>query len=164
MSIIDIITVLIFIPFLVSGIRKGLIEQAFSLVALVAGAWMAFRFSSLLAGWAAPKVNASPEVLAIVAFAVIIILSIIVFALIGKGIKAVCKLALLGWLDRTLGALLGLAKAALVCGILIILFSTLNDKFAWVPKEDLEASVFYAPLKELAYGVFPYFKEFIAKV
>lgn len=138
--------------------------QATSLVALVAGAWLAFRFSSLLSSWLAPYIGVSSQVLNIISFAVIMIVSILLLALVGRGLKAVVKLALLGWLDKTLGALLAIVKVALILGIAIILFTHLNARFSWVEKEVLDSSLLYNPLKELAYAIFPYFKELIAQV
>lgn len=164
MSLIDIAILLIFIPFIIGGIKNGFMVQATSLVALVAGAWLAFRFSSLLASLIGPWLHVSEKVLNIGAFAIIMIASILLFALLGRGLKAIVNLALLGWLDKTLGAVLALVKVALILGILIILFSHLNAKFGWVEKEVLDSSLLYNPLKSLAYTVFPYFKELLAQV
>lgn len=162
MSIIDIVIILLFIPFVFNGIKNGFLVQAASLFALFAGVWLASRFSLVLSGWASPVLKISPQALAIVFFVVIMVASILLFALVGKALKAVVKLALLSWLDRSLGAALAVVKGIIVSGLLIILFSFLNTKFGWVPEETLNSSFLYNPLKELAYTVFPYIKELIA--
>lgn len=164
MSLIDIAILLVFIPFLISGIKNGFMVQATSLVALVAGAWLALRFSSLLSSRIAPYVGISTQVLNIISFVVIMIACVLLLALLGRGLKAVVKLALLGWLDKTLGALLAIVKAALILGIAVIIFTHLNGKFGWVEKEVLDSSLLYNPLKDLASAIFPYFKELIAQV
>jgi hypothetical protein len=44
-NVIDIIILICCVPALVQGFRKGFISQAVSLVSLVLGAWLAFKFS-----------------------------------------------------------------------------------------------------------------------
>ena len=73
------------------------------------------------------------------------------------------SLAMLGWLDKTLGLVFALAVNALVIGVFIILFDTVNAKFAFVKPEVLDASVVYTSLRDLSYLVFPYLKSFFFK-
>lgn len=162
MSVIDVVILIIFIPFIIRGIKLGFVVQAAAVVALIAGVWLAFRFSSMLGGWLAPLINASPKALQTIAFVIILILAILVFHLIGKGLEKVVHLALLGWLDKLLGGIFAAVKVVLVLGILIMLFNTLNTKYGWVDAATLGESFLYEPLKDAAYTIFPYFKELLA--
>ncbi|MBQ9185772.1 MAG: CvpA family protein [Bacteroidales bacterium] len=162
MSVIDIVILIIFIPFIIRGIKLGFVVQAAAVVALIVGVWLAFRFSSLLGGWLAPLVKASPKALQTIAFVLILIAAILVFHLIGKGLEKVVHLALLGWLDKLLGGIFAAIKVILILGILIMLFNTLNTKYNWVDAATLGESFLYEPLKDAAYAVFPYFKELLA--
>ena len=162
MSIIDVVFLIIFIPFVIRGIKLGFVVQAAAVVALIVGAWLAFRFSGLVAGWLAPLVHASENVLQTASFVIILILAILVFHLVGKGLEKVVNLALLGWLDKVLGGIFAAIKVILVLGILIMLFNTLNTKYNWVDAATLGESFLYEPLKDAAYAVFPYFKELLA--
>lgn len=162
MSVIDIIILLVFIPFIIKGVKQGFVVQAAAVVALIAGCWLAFRFSSLVANAIAPVVKASPQVLNTVAFALILIAAILVLHLVGKGVQKIVKLVMLGWLDKLLGGIFAALKVMLILGILIMLFNTLNTKYGWVAPETLKGSLLYEPFKDIAYTVFPYFKELLA--
>ena len=65
---------------------------------------------------------------------------------------------MLGWLNRLLGAVFSVAKYALVLGLLVVLFNSINSRFAWVQEEKLAESKMYALIKEEAYAIFPYFE------
>jgi membrane protein required for colicin V production len=75
----------------------------------------------------------------------------------------VAELAMLGWLDKTLGLVFALAVNALVIGVFIVLFDTVNAKFALVKPDVLEESIVYTHLRDLCYFVFPYLKELFFK-
>ena len=162
MSVIDIVILIIFIPFIIRGIKLGFVVQAAAVAALIAGAWLAFHFSGLVAGWIAPAVHASEKVLQTIAFIIILILAIVLFHVIGKGLEKVVHLALLGWLDKLLGGIFAAIKVVLVLGLAIMLFNTLNTKYGWVDSQTLGASLLYEPLKDAAYAIFPYFKDLLA--
>ena len=51
-----------------------------------------------------------------------------------------------------------LAVNALVIGVFIILFDTVNLKFGLVKPEVLDGSIVYSSLRDLSYLVFPYLK------
>ena len=80
-----------------------------------------------------------------------------------KLLTKVAELAMLGWLDKTLGLVFALAVNALVIGVFIVLFDTINAKFALVKPEVLDASIVYSSLRDLSYLVFPYLKSFFFK-
>lgn len=161
MNVLDVIIIIIFIPFIFKGIKEGFMVQAAAIAALIVGSWLAFRFAGLIGNAIAPVVKASPEILHAVGFALILIAAILVFHLIGQGLRKIVKLALLGWLDKLLGGIFSAIKVVLVLGLLIMLFNTLNTKYEWVSAKDLGSSVLYEPLKDVAFSVFPYFKELL---
>ncbi|MBO4817518.1 MAG: CvpA family protein [Bacteroidales bacterium] len=164
MNALDIIILLCFIPAIIQGVRKGLVCQIFDIVSVIAGAWLSYRFSGLLCKYAAPYIEASEALMHVIAFTVIMIAAVLIFRLIGKGVEAVVKLVLLGWLNKLLGVVFAVLKTGLILGILIILFNTVNAQFGIVKEEVLSSSVLYEPLKNAAYSVFPYFKELLTKI
>ena len=68
---------------------------------------------------------------------------------------------MLGWLNKLLGIAFAFLKTALIVGLVIMLFNSLNDNFHLIQEETLAESVLYGPLKNLAYTVFPYLKEML---
>ena len=163
MSTPDIIILICFLPAIISGIMKGFIEQAVALVSLILGAWLAFKFSTVVSGWLQPYFEVSETVLNVISFAVIMVAVVLVLFVLSKILTGVTKLVMLGWLDRLLGLVFALLKAGLLIGIAIILFDTLNVKFEFVEEKVLDESVLYAPIRDIAYVIFPYLKEVLLK-
>ena len=158
MNVLDIIMLLCFIPAIIAGIRKGFIAQVISIISIISGIWLSFRFSELVGGWLDQWIDASADILHVVAFAVILILVIIGFSLLGRLLEATIKIILLGWLNKLLGCVFAVAKYALVIGLLIMAFDWLNNEFGLVKAAVLDQSVLYSTLLDVADKVFPYLK------
>ena len=163
MATLDIILLICFIPGIIRGLSKGFLEQALALAGVVLSVWAAFRFSSLVCTWLKPYVDISEATLNVISFALILIAISLAVLLLAKLLTKVVELAMLGWLDKTLGLVLALAVNALVIGVFIILFDTVNLKFNLVKPEVLDGSVVYTTLRDLCYLVVPYLKAFFFK-
>ena len=163
MATLDIILLICFIPGIIRGISKGFLEQALSLAGIVLSVWAAFKFSALVCGWLKPYLSLSETTLNVVAFALILIAVSIVVLLVAKLLTKVLEMSMLGWLDKILGLVFALVVNALLLGVFIILFDTLNLKFGFVKPEVLDGSVVYTTLRDFCYLVFPYLKAFFFK-
>ena len=163
MATLDIILLICFIPGIIRGLSKGFLEQALALAGVVLSVWAAFRFSSLVCTWLKPYVDISEATLNVISFALILIAISLAVLLLAKLLTKVVELAMLGWLDKTLGLVFALAVNALVIGVFIILFDTVNLKFNLVKPEVLDGSVVYTTLRDLCYLVFPHLKAFFFK-
>ena len=163
MATLDIILLICFIPGIIRGISKGFLEQALSLVGIVLSVWAAFKFSALVCGWLKPYLSLSETTLNVVAFALILIAVSIVVLLVAKLLTKVLEMSMLGWLDKILGLVFALVVNALLLGVFVILFDTLNLKFGFVKPEVLDGSVVYTTLRDFCYLVFPYLKAFFFK-
>ena len=161
METLDIILLVCFVPAIITGISKGLIEQPVSLASLFVGVWAAFRFSTLIAQWLNTFLQVDQKIVNIAAFALTVILAVLLLTLLGKLITKTLKLAALGWANRLLGLVFALLKAALIIGLLIFIFDPINAKFNLVKPEILDGSVIYTTLHDLSMKVFPYLKELI---
>ena len=159
MSIIDIILLICFIPALIGGIRKGIINQIISIASLILGVWSSFEFATLIGGWLCEYIEAPKEVLNIVAFALIIIVVSIALGLVGKLVEGLFRLVRIKWLDRLMGGLFSLVKSALIIGLVLMAFDAFNSNFHKVPDEVLAQSLLYEPIKNLSeFVVFPFLK------
>lgn len=161
MHVVDIILLLLFIPAVIHGISKGFIAQAVSLVSLILGAWLSFKFSALVSTWLQPYLDVPTTVLQAIAFTLILTAVFLLLLLLGKALSGLVKLVMLGWLDKLLGIAFSIMKAGLVTGLLILLFDALNSHFELVSQATLDKSVLYKPVKHIADVVFPYMKELI---
>ena len=163
MATLDIILLICFIPGIIRGISKGFLEQALALVGVVLSVWTAFHFSGVVATWLQPYVDFSETTVNVIAFALILVAVSLVVLLVAKLLTKVLELAMLGWLDKVLGLVFALAVNALVIGLFIVLFDTVNVKFNLVKPEVLDGSIVYTTLRDLCYIVFPYLKSFFFK-
>lgn len=161
MNVLDIILLLCFVPAIIGGLRRGFIAQVVAIISIILGIWLSFKFSAVLSGWLGQWIEAGEQVLHVISFAVIMILAILALAAVGKLIEATVKIILLGWLNRLLGLIFALLKYALIIGLLLMLFNSLNGQFHMVDKEVLDSSLLYGPLLNLANSVFPYLKALI---
>lgn len=163
MTTLDIILLVCFIPGIIRGISKGFLEQALALAGVVLSVWAAFHFSGLVCGWLKPYFDISERALNAVAFVVILIAISLAVLLLAKLLTKVAEMAMLGWVNRLLGLVFALAVNALIIGVIVIMFDTVNVKFGFVKPEILDGSIVYTSLRDLSYFVFPYLKELFFK-
>lgn len=161
MGILDIVLLLCFIPAIVRGLSKGFIAEIISLVSIILGAWLAFKFSDLASTWLSNYLQLEPKTLHILAFAIIIILTILLLYWLGQLLTKIIKIATLGWLNRLMGMIIGILKVALLLGIIIMVFEGLNDKWHLVKPAVTDEAVVYNALKDFAHTIFPYLKSFV---
>lgn len=159
MNPLDIVLLILFIPGIIRGLRKGILEQAISLVGIVLGVWLAFRYHDKVGAWLQTLMTASESIIQVVSFAGILVAVILVVLIISRLLTRLAEMATLGWLNRVLGMVFALATTALVLGILIILFDTVNTKLELVTSPILTESLLYGVLRDLGYFVFPFLKQ-----
>ncbi len=114
---IDLIVLLILVWAVYQGYQRGLIIAVFTFLSTLLGVLLAFKFSSLVAGWLGARISVSDRWLPVVAFLAILIGVILLVRLGAKALEGMIELAQLGILNRLGGVLLyvvlylGLASA-----------------------------------------------------
>ena len=163
MATLDLILLACFVPGIIRGLSKGFLEQALGLVGVVLSVWAAFHCSSLVCTWIQPYLTVSETTLNIIAFVLILVVISLGVLLLAKLLTKVLELSMLGWLDKTLGLVFALVLNALIIGVFIVMFDTLNTKFQLVNPELLDGAVVYSGLRDFCYLVFPYLKALFFK-
>ena len=159
MNVLDIILIIPFIPGLIRGLSKGFLEQVLSLAGIVLGVWLAYRFSAPVGEQIAKHITLSDTMLHLVAFGSVLLIVLILVMMLSSLLSGLVNKTPLEWLDKALGFVFSCCVTALLVGLCIILFDTLNDKFQLVNPSVLEESMLYEPLRQLGYFVFPYLKQ-----
>lgn len=159
MNTLDIILLICFIPAIIQGLKKGFISQAVSIISIIVGLWASARFADIIGSFIGQYITASEEIMKIIAFVVILIAAFVVLGLVGKLLEGLFKFVMLGWLNKLLGVVFALLKCALIVGVLIIVFTSINESFELVNESVLNESTLYPPFKKLAFDVFPYVKD-----
>ncbi len=129
----DITVLVILLILLVRGFWVGFIRQIASILALVLGFVVAGRYYGESAGLVLPYIS-DPQIAFLVSYGLIFLLVLFGVTWIGIGLKKVMSIALLGWFDRTVGGLFGLAKGVFVASLLFMIvaafLSSANTLFA----------------------------------
>jgi membrane protein required for colicin V production len=110
---------------------RGFTRELIALLAWVLGFFAAVAFSPIVGAWL-PEFGGSPVVRYIVAFAAIMIGAIIVGALVAWPLRSVIRRSGLGFVDRFLGALFGVARGAvLVLAFVLVAGLTTLPRQVW---------------------------------
>jgi len=117
-----IIIVLIAIPTLI-GLRIGIIKAALSLAGVIVGVILAGRFYVALSEQLTfiPQENLAK----IAAFAIILIIVMLVAGILASVLKWLASIVMLGWVNRLGGAVFGLVLGAIFCGVLLAIWAKL---------------------------------------
>ena len=160
MAVIDIIILVLLALAVIKGLKDGLIRQIGGIAGLFIGIILAGRFSSLLADWLGQWVNASENIVKIIAFILIIIATCLCMHLLGKLLEKIIQLATLGWVNRILGMVLSIATAVLLIGVLLSLIEYVNETwFTLIPADTLAEAKSVQIITSITDSVFPYTKE-----
>ena len=119
MSGADWVIVLAIVLSVVVAAAQGFFQEAFGIAGLVVGYVLAAWQYQRLANWFAPYLK-SAWLGEIAGFLIIFFAVMILAGLIGRTARWLMKEAGLSWLDRGLGAILGLARGALMVAIVLM--------------------------------------------
>lgn len=124
------------------GFQTGLLMQLLGIIAFflaIIGGFHLMYWGTELLG---EHLNGYESILPIISFVIIFIVIIVTINLIGKGLKAVLNMTILGSFDNITGAIVGFFKWALVLSILIWVAGT----FGLFPLEEYYEDTIILPL------------------
>ena len=165
MNLLDIILLILFIPAIIRGISKGFIEQIIAMASLFLSAWLAYLFSNTVSGWLGQYVsNVSPQVLYVISFVVIIIVTVALLHLLARLLSNIIKTISLGWLNALLGVALSIVNTILILGIIIMAFKSFNESTLHLSTELLDSSVVYKAISAVTDVLFPYIENLFNQI
>ena len=121
MSWLDIAVIVIIGIATLIGLKIGIIKAVLTLAGVIVGVLLAGRFYVALA----ERLTFIPqETLAkVVAFAIILMVVVLIASIIAGVLKWLASIILLGWVNRLGGALLGLIMGSILCGALLAMWT-----------------------------------------
>ncbi len=149
LTVFDIVAFAVIGLFAFLGLRKGMITEVFKILGIVIGLVLAIKYLAQGAAIIHSFAKLDPRIEKVLAFIVILLITIVVFTLFAKLTKSIFKMALMGWLDRSGGLAFGGLKGALIISSLLPLFAFLPDNIQFV-KETKQDSVIYKYLRGFA--------------
>jgi membrane protein required for colicin V production len=156
MNYIDIIIIVLVIISAVKGATKGLIYEVASLIALIAGVWGAIKFSGATETFLVNRLNFTNQYINIIAFVITLLLIIILVHFIGKAVEKIVETISLGVINRVLGLVFSVAKTAFILGIVIVVLEKISENVDFMPKEAIQESTLYEPLRNVTVSTFPF--------
>lgn len=159
MSWLDILILLPLLVGLVIGIKRGLIIELTNLISIVAGAVCARLLSAPVTIWIAQQFTWPEAVCSVVAYTLLFLTTSILMYLLGKLLTKLFKAVKLGWLNRLLGGLFGLAKYAIIVLFIVLCVDRLDTQFQFLKQDLKEQSVIYKSITPLSEHMWDTVKE-----
>ncbi|ACT47894.1 CvpA family protein [Methylotenera mobilis] len=158
MTIFDYIVLSIIGLSVILSVMRGMVREVIAIVGLVAAFYVGVTYTNQLLPMMPMDIpNDALRVLA--AFLVLFLATILLATLLGIALSAIFKKAGLGWLNRFLGALFGVARGLLIVCVIVFL-AGLTD----IPKDPRwRNAMFSAPIEALVVNLLPWVPEGIAK-
>ena len=163
MNYIDIVLAIILGLALFKGIKNGLFVELASLVALLAGIFVALKFSDFAKSIIENNVSWNPKYITIIAFALTFIAIVAGIHLFAKVLTKIADFAFLGWINKLAGAVFSMLKTILALSVVILLFEKINVKNMIAKQETLDNSIFYNPIKKVSEFIYPQIEEWYKK-
>lgn len=116
MNWLDIVIIVVAVLLGIAGLRQGIIKTVFGIAGLIGGIVLAGRYYGGLAALLSP---AGATWANIAAYAIILIATLIIAGVIGWFVARLVHFAMLGWLDRLVGCILGVFIGSLLCAAVL---------------------------------------------
>lgn len=149
MNYIDIILSIPMLWGLYKGLKRGIIKELTSLLALILGIYGAVHFSEQLQSIFQANISIDDSLLPIISFAASFILIVLLVRLIGLILDKIIKMAALGMISRLLGGVFGMLKTAFIISAILLVFNTLDYQLEIIPKEQKKNSLLHQPISEM---------------
>lgn len=143
MNAIDLLILILLVGGLLRGLYKGLFLEVASLIGFICALYGAFHFAHLTNPYLEDWTQLSGTSLYLTAFLITFFVIAFGIHLLGKLLTKLASISAMGWLNRILGGLFGVAKMFLVAAALSLLTYTVNEEVDVVDQELLDRSKWY---------------------
>ena len=116
MNWLDIVIIVFVVLLGFTGLRQGMIRTVFGIAGLIGGIFLAGRYHDELAALLFPSGAVWSN---IAAYAIIAIATLVLAGVIGWLLAKLVNFVALGWLDKLVGSILGIAIGCLLCAAIL---------------------------------------------
>jgi len=153
MSPVDIAIIVVVLVSALIGIFRGFIREVLSLASWLVALYVAYTFAAQGAVYLEPYIS-QKELRGIASFAAIFVCTLIVVSIISYIIYRLFALAGITGLDRSLGAIFGLVRGAVVVALLILAATFMDfTPHPWFQTSKL--AIYFAPLTDFILTLLP---------
>jgi membrane protein required for colicin V production len=155
MNLLDFILLIPLVWLCIRGFQKGLIIELASLIGLVLGIIAAYYFATDVQGFLKHYFSFKEQTSRIIAYVAIFLTVMIIVWLIGKMMEGLIDIVAMGWLNKLLGAMIGLAKGIVLVCLILYIFEKTDTREKVITPQVKEGSVFYQPFMQLVNFIVP---------
>jgi membrane protein required for colicin V production len=155
MNFIDMFIMVLLVYAVFRGITRGLVLQLASLAALIAGIFLALKFSGLTARFLIKYWAVDYEYLYMVSLAITFALVFIMINILGNLLDKLVETAHLSFINKLAGAVFNICKVMMIMGVLLLFIDRLDSRIKILPKNAREGSFFYKPVTSATLFLFP---------
>jgi len=155
MNLLDFLLLLPVVWLCIRGFGKGLIIELATLAGLALGILAAYFFADNLQGLIKDYFSFNDTGTRIAAYIIIFLVVMLVMFIIGKLVEKSVDLVSLGWLNKLLGAIVGIAKGIVLVCLILFLIEKFDPNQSVVKPNIRQNSLFYQPGMELVHFVVP---------
>lgn len=152
----DIIISLLLLAACVRGIQKGAIMQLTGLAAIILGAIFAGRVAKLMLPFLLNTLNFSLNSAIVISYIFAFIVIIFAVNVAGKMVHGLFKALFLGFINKILGAFVGVVTALIIVSILLNLTAFIDPKEELLTSEIKSESFFYPKVQIFVPRIVPY--------
>ena len=135
MNWLDLVFIGIFLAGSYLGLKIGMVHAVFTALGILVGAALASQLSDDVGAWFAEFIS-NDAIVDVIAYALIIVASIVVAGIAGNIVRKIFSLFPLGFVDRLGGVALGSAAGVVIAGVAILGMAKLTYSFD-VPEKGL---------------------------
>ncbi|MDD4727591.1 MAG: CvpA family protein [Dysgonamonadaceae bacterium] len=156
MSWFDIIVSLVILGAFVRGLQKGLVMQLTRFIAIIISAIFAGKTAVIISSFLLNTINISVNLARVVAYILAFIVIVFIINFIGKIIHSLFKTLHISFINKIMGAIVGVAGAMIVLSILLNLAVMLDPNEEVISKELKSDSFLYSRVQVVVPAVVPY--------
>jgi membrane protein required for colicin V production len=159
MNYLDIILIILLGLAALRGLKKGLILELATLVALVLGVLAGFYLSDFVSGLLEKGFDYHGKYINIISFIIIFIVVIVLVRLLARVIEKAVKAIALGFLNKLGGAIFSVLKTAFILSVLIYFMDRFDENKRIIKPEARSNSLLFSLVQKLAPAFIPKMKE-----
>jgi membrane protein required for colicin V production len=136
--------------FFVRGVFRGFVFELVTVVGLILGYIISITYLSLLSGYILSFFPSFPEsVVNLVSFFILFVGTNLLLRFVSNIITKTLKIAMLGWLNRILGGVLGMIKSIIIMSILVFVIDMMPFSSYLLEQGEVQTSDLYPVLNAL---------------
>ena len=143
----------------IKGYGKGLIIEISGFIALIAGCFCSFQFSSMLGAYLSSYLDWNAQSIQITSFILLFVGVVYGVSITAKILTKILKLAALGLLNRLAGGVFGALKFLVILSALIFAYQNVQSLFPIIPKNFFHDAISYPYIIEFARFLFDWIME-----